>query len=193
MPDAGVPDAGVPDAGMNGPPPAFLDDFQRTSGLGSAWTVAHGAFTTNGTGAIGTAPLSYAFWSGAPNPDATVSFAVTAPIKATYVGVIARATLSFPDGNHYAGFIEPDGTLGIARRINSSYTYLAFGPKLGPGSHVIGLTAAGFNPVKLSVSVDGTVVLTAQDSGSAALSSGLAGLFDYKGASQPLEAFTVSQ
>jgi outer membrane protein assembly factor BamB len=189
-PDAGkpAPDAGsAPDGGA-----IFTDNFARTTGLGAQWRVAYGAFSTNDVAALGTAPQSYAFWEGSPGPDATAGISVTIPLsQKDNVGVTVRGTPAEPDATHYAGFAENDGTLGIARRTSYVYSILALGPKLSPGLHALALTAQGTNPVKLSLSVDGTVTLTAEDSSSSALDGGLVGMFDYYGTSVPLQNFVV--
>jgi len=60
------------------------------------------------------------------------------------------------------------------------------------GAHVLALLPSGANPVTLSVSVDGAEVIHYTDSSTSALTvGGLAGLFDYSGASQPLDDFRV--
>lgn len=170
----------------------FTDDFTRTTGLGSAWSVAHGAFSTNGSVALGTAAQSYAAWTGSPPADVTVSANVQRPTASSYVGVIARATASAPDSDHYAGFVLPDGSLGIARRNAWSYTYLALGSSIGTGVHALSLQAVGTGPVALTLLVDGVPALTATDSGTGAITvAGRAGMFDYNGASQPIDHFVV--
>src|SRR5205823_3970290 len=60
-----------------------------------------------------------------------------------------------------------------------------------PGSHVLALKASGSNPVTLSLTIDGVEAIHAVDSGSSALAAGLAGIFDYNGAAQPIDDFTV--
>jgi hypothetical protein len=72
------------------------------------------------------------------------------------------------------------------------YTYLATAPAGAAGPHTIQLTASGQNPVHLTVTVDGVVVITATDSSPQALpAAGRAGIFDYNGVSQPFRHFTI--
>src|SRR5206468_3734877 len=83
------------------------------------------------------------------------------------------------------GYVAPDGSLGIARRNSWNYTYLATGPRISAGTHVLSFQISG---ATLSLSVDGAVMAQANDS---AFSSGLAGMFDYNGAAQTIDDFTV--
>ncbi len=176
------------------PPPgptSFSDNFNRSGALGGNWLLALGAFTDNGAAAVSGSAQSYAFWNGTPAPDAPVA-ADVAQNSATYVGVTARARSSGPVSDHYAAYIAPDGTTGLAHRIGGSYTYLAFGPKLAAGTHRLELTAFGANPVSLTVKVDGVAILHATDSSSSALTTtGYAGIFDYNGKGAPIDNFTV--
>jgi outer membrane protein assembly factor BamB len=170
----------------------FVDDFDRTGGLGPNWSVASGAFITDGTAALGTAPSSYAFWAGSPTANATVSITLSPPTDNTNIGIMTRATPSNPEVNHYAGFVAADGTLYISRRNNYDYTFLGTGPALSPGAHALTLQAFGANPVTLHLLVDGIDVLTVTDgSGQSLTDAGKAGMLDYNGRSQPLHHFVV--
>src|SRR5262249_28717856 len=90
-----------------------------------------------------------------------------------------------PDKDHYAAYVQPDGTLGLARRDDYYYSYLATGPRVGSGTHVLALTATGTSAVELSVKLDGVEILHATDSSASAHASGLVGLSDYNGPSKP--------
>lgn len=174
-------------------PSSFVDDFDRVGPLGPNWSMVRGAFVANGQEALGTAPQSYAFWTGQPAADATVTVTLSRPTASTYIGVTVRGVAPAADGDHYAAFVYPDGLVGLARRRNYDYTYLGKGPLLSPAPHVLGLTAIGINPVMLRVTVDGVEVISSTDSSADALrQAGAAGIFDYNGASQPLRHFTVS-
>jgi hypothetical protein len=177
-------------ANQCGPCSAFSDDFTGTS-LGPNWSVARGAFSESGGAARGTAPHSYAVWIGTPDSNAPVSVTLGPSVSPTYAGVIARANSSVPDRDHYVGYVGPDGRSAVASRNNYVYTYLGFGPQVGPGTHTLTLTATGTSPVTLSLEVDGATVITAVDSSAQAHASGSAGIFDFNGASRPLEHFTV--
>lgn len=170
----------------------FTDGFDRSTGLGSAWTVPAGAFSTNGVAALGTRPTSYAFWTGAPPADVMASVRLTTPIPSTYVGVIARGAASSPDADHYAAHVGPDGSIGLSRRRGWAYALLATGPRFPSGAHVLALSVKGTRPVELSVLLDGTEVIHFSDSSTSALGSGRTGIFDYNGASTPIDAFTVN-
>ena len=113
----------------------FSNRFDRISGLGGAWTVAHGTFITDGA-AKGTAPSSYAAVLQQVSPDAVVRATMARPAT-TFVGLIARADPAAPDRDHYAAYIAPDGSLGLARRDGYVYSYLAKGPAVAGGSHVL--------------------------------------------------------
>lgn len=170
----------------------FTDGFDRTTGLGSAWTVPAGAFSTNGAAALGLRPTSYAFWVGTPPADVMASVRLPSPMPSTYVGVTARGAPSSPDADHYAAYVGPDGLIGLSRRRGWGYTLLAMGPRFPSGAHVLALSVKGTQPVVLSVLLDGGEVIRYSDSSTSALSSGRAGIFDYNGASAPIDAFTVS-
>jgi hypothetical protein len=153
--------------------------------------VAHGAFSANGSAAVGTAPQSYAFWTGTPPTDVTVSIKLrTPPTASTYYGVTARANPSVPDRDHYAAYVDPDGYLGLARRDDYAYFYLGYGPLVSAGTHTLSLSLTGTSPVQLSVELDGAVVIQATDA--SPLPAGKVGVFDYEGLSQPLDDFTVT-
>jgi sugar lactone lactonase YvrE len=189
-PDAGVPDAGVSDAGT--PSGAlFYDGFNHTGSLGSSWIIGSGAFTDNGTAAVATASSSYAFWSGLPDRDASVSIAVTAPVGNTYLGVLLRAPTSSPTSDHYAAYVAPDGTVGIARRSSNVYSFLATGPAVASGAHVLSFSATGASPVVLSLRIDGVEVIHTSDSSSSLTGAGRAGMIDYSGSGHPIDDFTV--
>ncbi len=174
------------------PPPVFRDDFNRTSGLGGSWFIARGAFSTNGSAALGVAPLSYAFWTGLPAAGDSISVTLSTPLRSTHAGLLLRADTALPERDHYAAFVGPDGRLSLARRRGYVYTYLATGPLFPSGSHVLSATASGTNPVVLSVRLDQTEIIRFTDASSSALrNAGRAGIFDYNGAGQPIDAFEV--
>jgi hypothetical protein len=170
----------------------FSDDFNRSGALGSSWIVQRGAFSTTGSAAISTAAQSYAFWTGSPPADGTVSATLATPLRSTYVGVTARAATDAPDRDHYAAYVTPNGRLQLARRTWWVYSYLADGPAFPSGSHVLSLTTEGINPVILRVSLDGTEVMRFSDASAEALRvAGRSGIFDYNGAAQPIDRFQV--
>jgi hypothetical protein len=106
--------------------------------------------------------------------------------------VVARATPSRPDADHYVAFVGPDGKVALSRRNGWVYTQLAAAGPLPAGAHVLTLAPSGANPVVLSVKVDGAEVIHFTDSSTSAIKvGGKAGIFDYNGAAQPLDDFTV--
>jgi hypothetical protein len=190
--DGAPANGGATDASAAGSAILFQDNFQRTGALGSSWGIASGAFSASGSTAIGTAPGSYAYWTGQPDPDGTVSIRIVPPRASTYAGVILRADPAAPDRDHYAAYVQPDGFIGLARRDAYAYTYLGNGPQLVAGAHELSLTASGRGPVVLSVKLDGVeVIRTTDGSPQARTSTGRSGMFDYEGAAQALDDFAV--
>jgi hypothetical protein len=169
---------------------AFTDDFTGTS-LGPSWIVGKGTFTESSDAAHGTAPGSYAFWNGSPDANAPVTVTLGPPVSPTYYGVTVRADTTVPVGAHYAGYVGPDMRPAIASRNAYAYSYLGFGQPVSPGAHTLTLTATGTNPVRLTLQVDGTTVITATDSSAQAHASGRTGIFDFNGSGSPLEHFIV--
>src|SRR5262249_43981774 len=151
------------DASATGSAILFYDNFQRTGALGSSWASAHGAFTATGNTAIGTVGSSYAYWTGQPDHDGSVSIRILPPHASTYAGVIVRADATAPESDHYAAYVGPDGIVGLARRDAYDYSYLGTGPHLDSSAHELSLTASGGSPVALSVRVDGVEVIRTTD------------------------------
>lgn len=173
----------------------FSDSFSRSGALGSNWFIEDGTWSVNGTAARGTGEnVAYAFWTGRPAANSTTAITLATPLAPTYVGITARAVPADPERDHYAAYVDPDGLIHVARSNAWNYTYLADGPAFPSGSHVLSLTTTGSGPVTLSVKVDGTEVIHFVDSDSAALkAAGQSGMFDYEGAGQPIDAFTVAE
>jgi hypothetical protein len=170
----------------------FSDAFSTSGSLDSNWTVSSGSFTADGSAAAGTSAPSYAFWTGSPTADA-ISRIRLSSVVSTYVGAITRAG-TVPDRDHYAAYIGPEGNIHLARRNDYTYTYLADGGAFPSGSHTLSITASGTNPVVLSLKIDGSEVLSFTDSSASRLSAaGRVGMFDYNGAGQPIDEFTVIQ
>jgi hypothetical protein len=186
-PLAGVEETGTSTSALSSAgPPLFTDGFDRTT-LGPSWTVARGRFTLSGSAAHGGQRLSYAFWTGTPQTDGTVSVTVTVPLR-TYAGAIARAG-SVLDRDHYAAAIGPDSRVVLGRRSNYEYSSLGTGPVVTSGNHVVSLTVLGTNPATVVVELDGREVIRAIDR-TAGLASGKVGMYDYDGQAT-LDSFTV--
>ncbi len=118
---------------------------------------------------------------------------LTSPIASTYVGVFTRGQGQYAARDHYAAFVNPSGIIKLRRRNNWVYTSdLATGPAFPSGTHVIGVSTAGTNPVQITVTLDGSKVIEYSDSSSSRWASGnKVGIFDYNGAQQPIDDFVV--
>src|SRR5438128_10496105 len=76
----------------------FFDPFNRTTGLGSSWSVAYGSFSTNGAYAVsGTPPINGNWASVAPavaSDDDSVSVVLLLPPNSVNSGDVARRNAS---------------------------------------------------------------------------------------------------
>lgn len=118
---------------------------------------------------------------------------LSTPIASTYVGVFKRGDATHPDRDHYAAFVDPSGIIKLRRRNNYSYSSLVTGPAFPSGTHVIGVSTAGTNPVQITVTLDGETVIEYSDSSSSRLNGTKVGIFDYNGAGQPIDDFVVAK
>src|SRR6185295_9095513 len=122
-PDAGMPDAGTPDAGT--PPPQtgvlFSDDFNRTSGMGSAWRINAGLWRTPGTRAEsdldGTDQATVQSLSCA-------DCSVQARVVNFAAGSVALELRVSAANSRYAVALLGNGHLQIQRRAGSAVTVL---------------------------------------------------------------------
>jgi hypothetical protein len=173
-------------------PPAFSDDFTGMGSLDANWIVAFGAFGVSGGAAHATQHASYAAWDGMPEPNASITATIGPPVGPDYTGVFTRANTAAPNRDHIAGYVGPDQRSAVAVRIDYVYTYLAFGPPVGPGPHTLELTATGTNPVMVTLAVDGVTVITTSASSAQALPAGSVGIFGFNGTGENIEHFSVS-
>ena len=190
--DGGVSDGGVSDGGTN-ETVLFDDSFSRTGPLGPTWQIAHGGFTDDGAHAQPTAPRSYAIARVAPPLSATAVSPIGV-LGTDYNGVLLRASPANPSAEHYAAYMNHDGSLWIARRNAAIYTYLGKASlKVNPAQpHTLALTAQGTAPVLLRFSVDGTPVLSVTDSSAQRLvNPGRAGIFSWSGTGAAFDEFEV--
>src|SRR5438128_10484624 len=80
------------------PAPAhvFFDAFHRTSGLGSAWQIANGGFTADGTYAVSGAPPIQGNWAQVTpilgTNDYVVSADIIIPPNSQASGLVARSS-----------------------------------------------------------------------------------------------------
>ncbi len=166
------------------PAPIFDDNFRRTTGLGSNWTVAFGSYSTDGSAAIsGTAP-SAGNWARLNTALGTNDYMVTSdlvvPAGSLFSGIVARAGPNFGD-DLYAEQISTDGNVYLYRRNLGNWTTLGTAPAgITAGTrYSLKLLVSGSNPVHLEAWLNGTVQIVVDDSSASRLQSGAAGLENY--------------
>jgi hypothetical protein len=124
--------------------------------------------------------------SGDVRVSATVS-----PKGLDYSGVLARAAGA---SDHYAAWVDRDGSVHIARRNAWSYTYLADATPGLSGPHKLTLRVQGTGPVQLTLYVDDNPIIAVTDSGASALgAAGGVGLFAWQGAGASFQHFLATQ
>src|SRR5581483_5524242 len=96
----------------------FDDQFNRTSGLGSNWSVSVGSFTTDGNFAIGQGAQNWAaIVPSLGTNDYTVESVLTVPSGSLYSGIVARGKTSADFYNDlYAAQISTQGSVNLYRR-----------------------------------------------------------------------------
>jgi hypothetical protein len=151
--------------------------------------VPSGAYTDNGSAAVATGPHAYAFWIGTPAPDARVGITFTTPAN-TWAGVTARGQSGNPAATNYTAYIDPNSRVGLAIRNNFTYSYVASGPTVSPGSHRLEIQTTGTSPLNVTVWLDGVQVISYSDPNP--LPPGAAGFMDYNGIGLPEDDFDVS-
>ncbi len=188
--DAGTPppptDAGTPppvDAGLPSPPDAgtgsgllFSDDFERTGGLGSAWLVDRGTWSTDGrarstrtgTNAIRVAPVQCAdcLWEA------------TLETGGRDASIFLRAPASRPSDG-YELLLRGSGEIQLRSWVSGSMRILARLSGAANTSRAVrlGLEVTGNGPVALTAFVDGVMKLTATDTSSGLPNAGFAGMW----------------
>ncbi|HVE85976.1 MAG TPA: hypothetical protein VND93_24135, partial [Myxococcales bacterium] len=135
---------------------------------------------------------SYATLGAAVSGDVSVSADVS-PNGLRYAGVIARAASADGSKDHYAGWLDPNGAVHLARRNGYVYSYLADGA-VSPIDHRLTLKVTGSGAsVQVALLVDGVPTLSVTDSSAQALSGpGKVGLFEYQGSGAAFDNFLVS-
>ena len=93
----------------------FFDDFSRTTGLGSNWSVFYGSYTTDGAHAISGTPTQ-GNWAKLTAALGTNNYSVAAdlivPAGSLYSGLVARSSDSANfDRNLYSAQISTDGNV----------------------------------------------------------------------------------
>src|ERR1700738_3034546 len=186
-------DGGGSDGGGTGPAVAFSGNFSRLGPLGASWAIAQGGFTDDGAHAQPTAPHAYAVALASSPLSATVK-ATVGILGIDYNGVLLRANTASPASAHYAAYLNRDGSLWVARRNASVYTYLGRATaKVDPTvPHRLALSAAGTASVLLTLSVDGAPVLSLTDTSAQRLvDAGRAGIFSFIGRGAALDDFEL--
>jgi len=165
----------------------FLDDFHRTSGLGSNWAVAYGSFTTDGTYAVSGSPPINGDWASVLSQLSTADYSVSATIVVPPVsidcGLAARsADSAYFDRNVYAVKIgSEDGALNLYRRNDWNWTLLASvqAGVVANTAYALQLIVSGSSPVHLEVWLNGTRQIKFDDNSAQALTTGIPGLVTY--------------
>jgi len=168
------------------------DGFSYSGPLGPGWQVWGGAFTVTSGAAYSSAARSYATLGAAVSGDVSVSADVS-PNGLRYAGVIARAASADGSRDHYAGWLDPNGAVHLARRNGYVYSYLADGA-VSPIDHRLTLqvTSAGAG-ARVALLVDGVPTLLVTDSSAQALTgAGKVGLFEYQGSGAAFDNFSAT-
>jgi outer membrane protein assembly factor BamB len=184
--------------GVVGPPPTviFSDSFTGNGPLSNNWVIASGGFTDDGAHAVPTASRSYAVATATAPQAAKVSVTLGLTATSTYNGVLSRANTALPASTHYTAWVNGNGQVWLARRVNFNYTYLGRGPTLVDTTTPRRLsltTTDSFDGVHLTVAVDGVTQLEVVDGSADAISSaGSAGIFSYTGSGAAFDDFELA-
>lgn len=171
------------------------DDFNRTSGLGAAWRVTAGGFSTDGAFAVSSGATSWAYVTGdLGTSDYTVASTLLVPAGSFYSGIVARgntATNFYSD--LYAAQISTQGSVNLYRRNAGSWTLLksAAAAIAANQAYDLKLKVSGSNPVVLEVSLGGTLLITYSDASASRLLSGVPGIENYNSGVK-YDRFTVT-
>lgn len=136
----------------------FSDYFQRTTGLGSAWTVTSGAYSTDGNYAVSGTPPSGGNWAKVAQNlftnDYSVSAKVIVPSGSLDSGLVARSSdpANF-SSTLYAAQIATDGHVNLFRRNAWTWTTLQSVATTitANTTYALKLLVAGSDPVHLEV------------------------------------------
>jgi Domain of unknown function (DUF4091)/Domain of Unknown Function (DUF1080)/Divergent InlB B-repeat domain len=182
------------------PAPLFSDDFNRTTGLGTNWKVWHGSYTTDGANAV----------SGTMTPSGTGNWASLVPSLNTN-DYSAVASLSVPAGSQdsgiavrgsntsdfasdlYSAQISTTGAVNLFRRNASSWTQLAtFATTIQAGTtYTLKVVVSGSTTVHLEVWLNGTRVISFDDTSASRITTGPPGIENYDG-NVKYDSFSVS-
>lgn len=164
----------------------FADYFDRTSGLGSKWSVAYGSFTTDGARAVSGTPPSNGNWAqvvpSLGTNDYSVSATLSIPSGSFNSGVVARSSVpGFFDSDLYSALLAVDGTVSLYRRNGWSWASLgSVNAGIVPNTtYDLKLSVSGSNPVHLEVWLNGTLRITHDDTTASRITSGVPGIQNY--------------
>jgi hypothetical protein len=166
--------------------PLFRDDFVRTTGLGSNWNVAFGTFMTDGNDGVSGTPSGSGNWASLVPSVGTNDYSVVAdiviPSGSTFTGVVARSSVAGNfDETLYSAQISTSGAVNLYRRNGWNWTQLgsvAAGVVAGT-EYTLGLVTTGSSPVHLQVWLNGTRVISYDDSSSSQITGGIPGIENY--------------
>jgi hypothetical protein len=177
----------------------FLDDFNRTTGLGSNWGVHYGSYSTDGNFAVSGTPPSQGNWARLNVALGTNNYAVAAdmiiPAGSLDSGIVARSSDSANvERNLYAAQIATDGNINLYRRNEWNWTLLASTPGgiVANTSYNLKLLVRGANPTHLEVWLNGVQKIVFDDNSASQITSGAAGIQNYD-ANVKYDNFSVSQ
>jgi hypothetical protein len=167
-------------------PALFTDNFNRTTGLGSNWSILYGSYTTNGTMAVSGTPPSQGNWARLTAALGTTNYSVAAdvivPAGSLDSGLVARSSDSANvDRNLYSAQIATDGNIYLYRRNEWNWTQLS---SVAAGivantSYNLKLIVTGASPVHLEVWLNGTQKIVFNDSSTSQIITGVPGLVNY--------------
>jgi len=184
----GIPSNGVPVQIIVENAPLFFDDFNRTTGLGSNWSVLEGSYTTDGANAVSGAmtPSGTGNWAqltaALPNSNYSVAADIIVPSGSVDSGLVARSkdTSAF-SMTLYAAQIWTDGNIYLYRRNDWNWTLLdsTAGGIVANTSYNLKLIVTGSNPVHLEVWLNGVQTIVYNDSSIDQIATGTPGLENY--------------
>lgn len=175
-------------SGGSSSPPLFVDDFNRTTGLGPNWSIRYGAFATDGAFAVSQTPPVNGNWARLVPAIGTADYAVTTdivvPASSSYSGVFARSMdAANADRDLYAAQLSTasGGSVNLYRR--NAYKWLQLAsvplPVVAGTKYALRLQVGGTDPVRLLVAVDGVARIAFDDSSSSRLATGVPGIQNY--------------
>lgn len=168
--------ATTPAGGTTPPGPAtFTDNFETcnsTTNLGPNWTIAGRWYCTAGR-ARGESATTLAIARASPPANQTVEARVQLTGSASASGIVARQA----NGAYYAARMLSTNRVEVIRVSGGTTTVLASAAvAVGTTTRRIRLAVSGSTTVTLSVTFDGTPLLTTTDASAARLLAGTAGL-----------------